>query len=462
MILQLIIWTRLYQLIKNIFKTLSPKGKKRLIISTFIFIAAILIALLLILEVPLAWDYEVIYNHAKSKALTGHLSNIYPEYLQYFPNNICLYIVEVIIFRFALLIHMKDFILVAEIFNGILIYLTVVFTYLYCKRKLDDSKAYFSLIVLCSFVPLFTYLPIFYSDTFSIVFVPLLLYVYSFIDLKPPKKKKDKKEQLKKNILLMILLSGIAFGGLKIKMTIIFVVIGIIVDIFIKYNFKKTIGFVSIFIIVYFSCSSILNHMTYYHYYVNDYGKIPITHWIMMGIEDPDVNNKKRNAYGGYSKRDYEITLSYPTGEQSKKRHIKEIKTRLKKYTPIELMDYYDKKIVNTWGDGSYLSLIKLRKRKSNKQMLNKLIIGNDKHKLIIHYEQGVQLALLFILAFSSYYSIKKKDYDNILLHTAILGVFCFLLIWETRSRYLYNYIPIFAITIVTYIDKLRIKKTIK
>ena len=459
MIIQLFIWYYLYKLIVKVFKQVSDKAKKRLVIATFAFIAAILIALLLVLDVPLAWDYQVIYTHAQEKALTGHMSNIYPEYLQYFPNNICLYLIEVILFRITKMFGSTNFILAAEIFNGLLIYLSIVFTYLFCKRKMSDEKAYFSLVVTCSFAPLFLYLPVFYSDTFSIVCVPLLLYISSFIDMKKKRKKAERKKQIINNILLMILVSLVAFGGLKIKMTIIFVVIGIFADFFIKYGIKKTCEFASIFIVIYFVFSGILNHLTYNHYYVNDYGKIPISHWIMMGLEDPDVDNSERNAYGGYSKRDYDITLSYPTGEKSKARHIKEIRMRLKKYSFLELCDYYDKKIVNTWGDGSYLSLIKLRKNNSNRGPIKKVIIGDDKYKTLIYFEQGVQLAMLLILVFSGIYSFKNKDKENIALHVAVLGVFCFLLIWETRSRYLYNYIPIFVMIVVSYIDKLKIAK---
>ena len=108
--------------------------------------------------------------------------------------------------------------------------------------------AYFSLVVTCSFAPLFLYLPVFYSDTFSIVCVPLLLYISSFIDMKKKRKKAERKKQIINNILLMILVSLVAFGGLKIKMTIIFVVIGIFADFFIKYGIKKTCEFASIFI----------------------------------------------------------------------------------------------------------------------------------------------------------------------------------------------------------------------
>lgn len=452
MIIMLFFWYYLYKIICIVFKKISNKNKIILYIFTFLVIIFIFIFLFFVLDIPLGWDYEVIFDQAKSKVLTGNRGNLYPEYLQYFPNNIPLYLTEVILFKIVYLFKITSFMKVAEIFNGILIFMAILFTFLYCKKKLGEEKGYFSLLVCISFIPMFLYLPIFYSDTFSIMFGPLLLYIYSFIDLL--------KNKRLKNILLLLLFSVVAFIGVKMKLTILFIIFGIIVDCIMNGNKKKVILIMSSFIIVYVSCNFVLNKVTFNHYKVNDFGSIPKTHWIMMGIEDPNVNNKKRNAYGGYNENDYEITKSCKTGKESTLRHKKEIIKRIKKYNFLELLDYFDKKLVNTWGDGSYYSSIKLGINGYNKNsQIKKIITGKDQNQILIYFEQGIQLAFLFILLFSGLYSLKKRDYNNLILHFPILMIMAFLLIWETRSRYLYNYIPLFVIVVVSYIDKIKLKK---
>ena len=77
------------------------------------------------------------------------------------------------------------------------------------------------------FIPLFAYVPIFYSDTFSLPIVTFLLLMYSITDF----------NKLSYGNTAKILLFSIAlFIGIKIKMTVIFVAIGIGVDII--YNLK--------------------------------------------------------------------------------------------------------------------------------------------------------------------------------------------------------------------------------
>ena len=49
---------------------------------------------------------------------------------------------------------------------------------------------------------------------------------------------------------------------------------------------------------------------------------------------------------------------------------------------------------------------------------------------------------LITILISSIYY---KKDF-NLISRISLFGLFLFLLIWETRSRYLINYLPIMQI----------------
>ena len=78
---------------------------------------------------------------------------------------------------------------------------------------------------------------------------------------------------------------------------------------------------------------------------------------------------------------------------------------RLYSYNFISFLDYIDKKIVNIWGDGSYFSAIKLNiDNKNNSNNLQKILSGEDKNRILLYFEQGVQLCLLFMLAFSGFH----------------------------------------------------------
>ena len=54
-----------------------------------------------------------------------------------------------------------------------------------------------------------------------------------------------------------------------------------------------------------------------------------------------------------------------------------------------------------------------------------------------------------------SLFAIKKPEKNETILRLSIFGLFLFLLIWETRSRYLVNYLPVMQIISFIGIERL-------
>ena len=451
-IIIIFIWYFIYKVVNKKFNKLTNKKKIILICSTFIFIIIIEILIILFLDVPLGWDFEVVYQQAKSYVLNhAHLnSGGVPHYFQYFPNNIPIFIVLVIVFKFFQIFGMNDFLLVGEIFNAILILLTIIFTYLFIKKSYGEAKAYFSLLIFLFFIPLFLYIPVFYSDTFSILFVPLILYTSAFFN-----------SSNKKYRIISYLCFGIfSFIGCKMKMTVIFIPLAIIFAQMLKANYKCFLILLSSLVLSFLVLGSFYNYFVlekdiFYAKYDN-YGAIPYTHWVMMGIEDGEV--KDHNSYGGYNGDDYEKTESFKTGRDSMKYHIKEIKRRINKWGFIGYANYLTNKAVNAWGDGNYYAAIKLNwQNKYNANNFQKIISGSDNNHYMIYFNSSVSFAFLILLVMSFLWALIKKDNNLLVIQLSISMIFVFLLLWENRSRYLYNYIPIFNIVIVYYIDKLKL-----
>ena len=83
----------------------------------------------------------------------------------------------------------------------------------------DRKSAVFGLILSFSFLPLFLYTPIIYSDTLSL-FIPIL-FVYLYLNI-------DKEKVLtKKNIILFALVGILLFFGKEIKITSLIIFIAI-------------------------------------------------------------------------------------------------------------------------------------------------------------------------------------------------------------------------------------------
>lgn len=450
-LLILIVWFILYKLTSKVFEKISKRKKIILYIITLTLIFSIQILVAFILDVPLGWDFKFIYTQARDFvmervpiSMSGN-----PYYFQYFPNNIFLYCILVILFSIGKLINITDFICIGVTVNIIIIFLTILFTFLYIQKKFGNKNAYFSLITFLFFIPLFLYIPIFYSDTFSIIFIPLLLYISTFFE-------EDSKI---KRIIAYCIFGILTFIGYKIKMTVIFIPLSIIISNFLSKNYKVMITTSISIAVSILTFGSLFSHIfiekDILHIKIDDYGSIPYTHWIMMGIEDKDYDNSGRNSYGGYNYDDYLKTQSFTTNKEASKFHIKEIGNRIKKYGIIGYLNYLTKKAVNAWGDGNYFAAIKLKWENYNSGSLQKIISGNDNYHIMIYLNCAVQFAFLLLLIYSFARSIKRKDDNLIVIQLSISMLFIFLLFWENRSRYLYNYIPLFVIIVTNGVEKI-------
>ncbi len=121
------------------------------------------------------------------------------------------------------------------------------------------------------------------------------------------------------------------------------------------------------------------------------------------------------------------------------------------------------KKASNAWGDGSFYVTTKLSwQDKYNIKPYQKYMIGKDENHILIYFCSAIQYIFLILLVYSFIYSFKNNNDELFSIQLAISFLFVFLLFWENRSRYLYNYIPLFIIIITYYIDKFSIKHNIK
>ncbi len=448
-IIVIIAWYLLYRIINK-----YNKYSRLISIILFLVIAVIELFIYYKFEIPYGWDFEYVtkqaYDYAYKQLLP--IQSSVPWYLQHFPNNMFLYISEIIFFKSTIILHVSDPFSLLKFVNGILIYITILLNYLYIKKKFGEVKACFSLIVTLFFLPLFLYIPIIYSDTLSIIFIPLLLYLSSFF----------KDENKKKRIISVILFVLFTFIGCKIKMTVIFIPMSIIVMNILKKEYKIGTTLTISLLVGYMLLSSMFNYIAFnndrFNIKYNDYGAIPTTHWIMMGIDNPDVDDIK-TTYGGYSGEDYVFTESFKNGEEAKKANIKEIKRRINKYGLIGYLNFLSKKAVNCWGDGSYFVPIKLHwMNKYNMENYKLFLSGNNKKHEMLYFMCAVQFALIILIIGNVIKSIKNNNYNSNVYLFSITLLLLFLLIWENRSRYLYNYIPIFILIISITIDDIIIK----
>ena len=122
------------------------------------------------------------------------------------------------------------------------------------------------------------------------------------------------------------------------------------------------------------------------------------------------------------------------------------IKDRIHNYGFTGMIDHLKQKINYTWSDGTYYSIRKLiREPLMENNPYADYIIGHQ-NKYFIYFSQISHLTLIGLMLIGAFRLLRTKDTFESILTITIIGVFLFLLLWETRSRYLVLYLPVFLV----------------
>ena len=202
----------------------------------FLLVLAIDFLVMYFLRVTPSWDFGTIFYSAKSYVLHEIVD---ASYFEYCPNNIMLYLVLIMLFKFSSLFT-SHYLLVAILFNAMMILLSLYLLYKVAKMLYGNDASSFVLVLTFFFIPIFLYVVIVYTDTVTMVFP--LLYIYLFL--------KDKEKGGYRYLLLFGLF---AFLGFCLKMSCLIMVIAILLHLFLSKDFKRLVFlFVILFILMFF------------------------------------------------------------------------------------------------------------------------------------------------------------------------------------------------------------------
>ena len=452
------IWLLSYSLLKKINIEKITKSEKIILTVYFIVIIGIQIFFLSSVSVKPNWDFKAVYETANYHLGIGNVRiEDYAGYFTIYPNNIGLLLIIFNTIKFGLLANISPLVS-CWILNILFINFAFVLLYIYIRKKYDVIHGLFSLNISLFFLPIFLYISIFYTDTLSL-FIPIaFLLLYEYINTYIEKKKLNKKEKIT-FYSLWILMGILMTFGASIKVTVLFVVIAILVKIILsKFNF---LYFKGIFImIISFICgmsifNSIVNvYDNKYSIYDDKYVAIPYTHWVMMGIEDKDITDR-REILGFHNINDFNLTTSYKTKEEMMDFNQDIIKSRINKMGTTGYLTYLMKKSSCTWGDGYYHSDMLMKASPLNKKSWLYQSITKDNKYFFDYFVNGVQLLILFIFVLSSIIDIRKNKINFDIKKLSIVYLVIFLLFWENSSRYIFNYVFIFIIIAIEFLHNI-------
>ena len=391
------------------------------------------------------WDFGAVFTSAVEFATTGTLET-YPHYFEQFPNNWGLMACLTLFFR--MLFHLgitatSDFLRAGVILNCVVIDASVVLLIIFCKKVWGNAAALIALGLNLLFTPFYLYVPIFYTDAMSLLFPPLallLLYAAQHCNARWTQ-------------LLLYLLLGIVLSlGAKIKGSLAVLLIAFVVYLFLQVPFRRSIcGILAL--VISFGCFSAafdarIKRSNMVNMDVIDAYQFPKEFWLYMGLNNP----------GGFNSEDFTTICAEPTMEEKRTVAQEGIQQRLQDYGVSGLFRHLTQKLGYTFGDGGYFIWAQLHRSPLKATALSDYFYAERPNNYIYlsisggyHFLLGLIMIVGLLIGV-----IKETDFSFAsLCYLILLGIFLFLMLWETRSRYLFNVTPVMLIACTAQLSRL-------
>lgn len=465
-----IIFTAMYFLKRN--NRMGPNSKsgiKNLIMYIFLIPIQIIYAVLIFRKI--GWDAGMVYNSA-CDLVNGTFNNA--EYFSMYGNNVLLLLFLEILFRAFKLFGYNNYLLISIIFNIFMIDLAIYYIYKICEKLMGKKYGILSYFISIPMLGLNPYLAVVYSDTLSYIF-PVIIF-YNYISYKNEKDSKSKSK-------LIFNIAFFSILGYLVKPTNIIILIAIFIIELLYMIVKKfakeqnkilsnkneykqhfincLIAFLTILLV--YGSFGIYKNLRLKKYIPKELiyqNSFPMTHFMMMGLKPEGYEGK---YYGVYLEDDVNSTKSQIGKSAKKEYNIKQIKIRLKAMGVKGYISYLYDKYTFIISDGSffygnegsfYQSEPYLNGKLANFVQDFSYIDRNYYNKITINIMQSYWVIILGLILTSSMFSLIYGDEKKIsILKLSIIGIIAFILLFEARSRYLMNYLPIFILLAIYSIN---------
>lgn len=457
-VLLVVSYILIYIAYKKIQKTEFKKEPTKFQFVIFIVIIFILQIVFAILTFAICgWDCGIVMENAYELVINNDINTYY---FSRCPNNIGMLLIATYIIRFISLFGtptIEQAYLFTIIFNIIIVDISAILTFKVCKKLFGNKICYFSSLFIIPLIMFLPYIIIPYTDTISMVFPILIFYLYIKI-------KEEKNEN--KRAFFTILEGMLTILGYHIKPTIVIVVIAICIVEILRCKKIKMINLINI--ISLFAIGCMISYMSYSYIKNKNLGnmirkedyeeyEMPMTHFLKIGLKEVDSGTdlpvKNRILYGTYNYEDVITTMENDGKNAKVKENLKTVKQRLKDYKLTGYMKFLYNKVNWILADGTFFFgqegsfWTSEHYNKTKLGVLLQQLINNRTNKyqkITANVFQTVWLVILLGLVCS--YTKKDENDYLIISKITIIGIVLFLLLFEGRSRYLVNHIPIFII----------------
>lgn len=293
------------------------------------------------------------------------------------------------------------------------------------------------------FLPYYINASRFYTDTLTLVFPVLAVYLYIRI---------RETGELKKRAAGCIALGLCLTAGFLLKGSCIIVAVALVIHSFISGLNRRTLAAILIaacvFGVSYQAWQSYVRNCSWIDMSREDALTFPAVHWIMMAL----------SGNGGFRQEDFDYTYSFEGKKEKQAADIERAREKLEELGGAGgFIRFEMNKIALTWGDGKFAQQAHLEWMQKDTWVQEFVNDEGRYYPVFYVYTRAFVVILYTLFLFSAAGGCFRKNGIMSVINICIFGVLLFFAVWETKSRYLLNYTPLFFLCAI---DGLNVLKT--
>ena len=375
---------------------------------------------------------STVMNEYTSCGWSTHTSN--HDYFLVYPNSV--FMVESLLpfgyfLKYILHVNLRSttayFCL--SVLNSCIILTGVIFIILAARREKGNRAALLVLLGSSLFLPYYLNAYKLYSDTMSMPFVGLAIWLITEAD------------HSKERTWWIRLLAGVSLGiGILLKGSVWVLVLACVIYIAVKEkNWKlrvKELVCLLLGVIVVTQIWSIRsNHLPWLDTTQSDRYEMPAMHWIMMAS----------HGGGGFNQQDLDYSMSFTTLDERKAAAMENYIENVKGHGLLGYIKFIVKKVSNTFSDGLYSQQVHLDNFKNHQ--IGCLVSSDGRFFYGIKTYTTITLCFIYIAVIIASVLNKNREQSLVLLLAiCMFGLILFFALWESKSRYLLNFTPLFLL----------------
>lgn len=428
--------------------TRLAKQERRYLVAFFIGLIILQLGIYYFIAIhATGWDNETVFRAAGLSA-EGKLTDGLRYYLTQFPNNHGVVWLMGAWFKLTSWLPM-GWTLRALALNILFVDLCIALVYLAIRKLKGPALAIKSTWLALLFSPFFLYLPLFYTDTLSMPFAIGIFCAYLYLKAAP---------NITRKYIFAAAIGALAVGAYAIKPTSLCVLIAIVIyELLTAKKFAlqprkilQSLKLPAVTFVVFFS--GFLLFSTAQNMVANDQvDPVPWQHYIMMGAQ----------GEGGFSRPDSDLNWGRldagDSGAEVARDSWAEYQRRVSEFGPLGYANFLLRKMSYTWGDGTFFapSILERAPVATSRTWLQEIVLPEGRFfTAFLYLQNGFWLAVLIVFVFGAWRD-RKKPSPKLILRLALAGLMVFFLFWETRSRYIVNFVPIFLLLLTLELSDL-------